>query len=212
MDLKNMENKQWIGNKIRLEPLELIHTEGLALAAEGNQELFRWTVVPQGVEAMTQYVQSAIEQRNAGTGLPFVIISNDDGAIKGSTRFWNIAYWPWPSQTSEFGRTAPDVCEIGHTWLTASAVKTGINTEVKFLMLKYAFQYWKVWRVNFTTDVRNQQSRRAIERLGAKFEGVIRAERMGADFTVRDSARFSILLSEWSEVEARLQNYMQSYN
>ncbi|RQO74388.1 N-acetyltransferase [Pedobacter sp. KBW06] len=205
-----MEN-EWIGNKIRLEPLELIHVEGLSLAAAGNQKLFQWTAVPQGIEALAEYVKSALEQRDAGTGLPFVIIGNEDGAIKGSTRFWNMTYWPWPSDTPEFGRTAPDVCEIGHTWLTASSIKTGINTEIKFLMLKYAFEYWKVWRVNFTTDVRNLQSRAAIERLGAKFEGLIRAERMGADFTIRDSARFSILLSEWTEVKARLQRYMESY-
>nr|WP_068891966.1 GNAT family protein [Pedobacter panaciterrae] len=207
-----MNKKILMGSIVRLEPLELIHIEALTKAAAGNEQLFQWTVVPQGIEAMTKYVKLAIAQREAGTALPFVIISIQDSKIKGSTRFWNIAHWPWPSNNPESERTTPDVCEIGHTWLEASAIKTGINTEVKFLMLRYAFDYWKLWRVNFTTDVRNELSRAAIERLGAKFEGIIRAERMAADFSVRDSARFSIIAEEWKEVKLRLQSITQKHN
>lgn len=205
-----MENRVLIGNYLRLEPMELFHLEGLVKAAAGNERLFKWTTVPQGAEAMSAYIMTALEQRENGTAMPFVIVSNKDNNIKGSTRFWNIAYWLWPEHTRGYGRNTPDVCEIGHTWLTQSVIKTGINTEAKFLMLRHAFEYWKVWRVNFTTDVRNERSMAAIERLGARFEGVIRAERMGADFTIRDSARFSIILSEWSEIKHRLQEYLHS--
>jgi len=203
-----MENNTIVGKYLRLVPLELFHLEGLTRAAAGNEQLFKWTFVPQGMDAMTLYIKKALEQREMGTAMPFVIISSEDGLIKGSTRFWNMTYWPWPEHTCGYGRTGPDVCEIGHTWLTRSATRTGINTEAKFLMLKHAFERWKVWRVNFSTDVRNQRSRAAIERLGAKFEGIIRAERMGADFTIRDSARFSIICGEWPGVKERLQGYM----
>ncbi|MEJ2902520.1 GNAT family protein [Pedobacter panaciterrae] len=207
-----MENNILVGNYVRLEPLELFHLEGLTKAAAGNEQLFKWTVVPQEKNAMTRYIKTALEQRDRGTAMPFVIVGNEDGIIKGSTRFWNIAYWQWPEHTCGYGRIAPDVCEIGYTWLTGSATRTGINTEAKFLMLKYAFEHWKVWRVNFTTDVRNERSRAAIERLGAKFEGIIRAERMGADFTIRDSARFSIISDEWPDVKELLQGYMLMNN
>lgn len=148
-----MKRKVLIGRIVRLEPLEMHHIEALTLAAAGNEKLFRWTMVPQELEAMTSYVKLAIAERKAGTAVPFAIISKKDGHIIGATRFWNICHWPWPIGHPEFGRTAPDVCEIGHTWLTGSQVKKGINTEVKFLMLKHAFEDWKVWRVNFTTDV-----------------------------------------------------------
>jgi RimJ/RimL family protein N-acetyltransferase len=206
-----MENIIIVGNYVRLEPLELFHLEGLTKAAAGNEQLFKWTVVPQGKNAMTAYIKTAHEQRDRGTAMPFAIIDNEDGIIKGSTRFWNITYWSWPEHTQGYGRIGPDVCEIGHTWLTRSATKTGINTDAKFLMLKYAFEHWKVWRVNFTTDVRNARSRAAIERLGARFEGIIRAERMGADFTVRDSARFSIVLNEWKEIKEYLTTLLKQY-
>ena len=206
-----MENNTIVGNYVRLEPLELFHLEGLTKAAAGDEQLFKWTVVPRGKNAMTTYIKTALEQRDSRTAMPFAIISNEDGLIKGSTRFWNIAYWPWPEHTYGYGRIGPDVCEIGHTWLTRSATRTGVNTEAKFLMLKYAFEYWKVWRVNFITDVRNERSKAAIERLGATFEGIIRAERMGADFTIRDSARFSIISSEWEGVRERLMILLKQY-
>ena len=89
------------------------------------------------------------------------------------------------------GRANPDVCEIGYTWLTRSAIRTAANTEAKLLMLTHAFETWQVLRVCLHTDARNQRSRAAIERIGAKFEGILRAHRMAADFTPRD---FSALL------------------
>ena len=96
------------------------------------------------------------------------------------------------------------MAEIGHTWLAASAQRTGINTEAKFLMLRHAFEVWEVHVVRLRSDQRNARSRSAIERLGARFEGVRRADRPGADGTVRDSAFYSISVAEWPAVRDHL--------
>jgi RimJ/RimL family protein N-acetyltransferase len=94
--------------------------------------------------------------------------------------------------------------EIGYTWLAASAQRTRCNTEAKFLLLQHAFETWEVHRVTIRTDERNQRSRAAIARLGAHFEGIRRAEKPGADGSVRDSAMFSIIAAEWPAIRARL--------
>ena len=108
------------------------------------------------------------------------------------------------------GRSTPDACEIGYTWLAPSALRTAANTEAKLLMLTNAFEGWQVLRVCFHTDVRNLRSRAALERIGGKFEGILRSHRMAADFIARDSARFSILASEWPEVKQRLLDRLKS--
>jgi RimJ/RimL family protein N-acetyltransferase len=153
---------------------------------------------------MSVYVDTAISWREAATAEPFAIVRLSDGAVVGSTRFWNLERWAWPEGYPRHGRTAPDVCEIGHTWLTASAIRTPINTEAKLLMLTHAFETWEVLRVCFHTDSRNSRSRAAIERLGAKFEGILRAHRLAVDFEIRDSARLSIVAAEWPDVKVRL--------
>ncbi len=122
----------------------------------------------------------------------------------GSTRFWNIERWAWPEGHPSFVRSTPDACEIGYTWLAPSAIRTPANTEAKFLMMAHAFEVWKVLRVCFHTDLRNQRSRAALERIGGQFEGILRAHRMAADFIPRDSARYSILAAEWPVVKQRL--------
>jgi RimJ/RimL family protein N-acetyltransferase len=136
--------------------------------------------------------------------MPFATIRAEDGAVIGSTRFWNLERWSWPEGHKDYGRTMPDACEIGYTWLAASAIRTAANTEAKLLMLAHAFETWRVLRVCFHTDVRNERSRAALERIGGKFEGILRAHRMAADFIPRDSARFSILAAEWPDVKKRL--------
>ena len=94
--------------------------------------------------------------------------------------------------------------EIGSTWYAASAQRTGINSEAKLLQLTHAFEVWQVLRVTFKTDARNTVSRRAIERLGAQFEGVRRSHCPARDGTVRDSAYYSITASEWPAVRSRI--------
>lgn len=192
------------GEHVRIEPLDVRHIPGLAGAAAADRSLYEWSLVPQGVPEMTRYVETALSWRDSGTALPFAIVRQRDGEVIGSTRFWNIEHWAWPPEHPRQGREHPDACEIGYTWLAASAIRTGANTEAKLLMLTHAFEVWGVLRVCLHSDVRNERSRRAIERIGGKFEGVLRAHRMAADFTPRDSARYSILLGEWPEVKLRL--------
>ena len=124
--------------------------------------------------------------------------------VVGSTRFFDLDQWAWPQGHPRHGQREPDVCEIGYTWLTSSAIRTPVNTEAKLLMLTHAFESWQVLRVCLHTDMRNLRSRAAIERIGGRFEGVLRAHRMAADFTARDSARYSIVQAEWPEVKRRL--------
>ena len=98
----------------------------------------------------------------------------------------------------------PDVVDIGFTWLSGSAQRTPVNTEAKLLMMTHAFEVWQVHRVALQTDVRNKRSWSAIERIGGQLDGIMRADRPGSDDTVRTSARFSIVASEWPAVKAKL--------
>jgi RimJ/RimL family protein N-acetyltransferase len=192
------------GRHVRLEPLAHPHADGLAAASAADPALYQWSPVPQGKAEAVHYVETALAWRDAGSAVPFAIVRVEDGVVLGSTRFWNIEHWAWPLGHPSHDRTSPDACEIGYTWLGRDAIRTLVNTESKLLMLTYAFETWKVLRVCFHTDVRNQRSRRALERIGGQFEGILRAHRMAADFIPRDSARYSILAAEWPSVKERL--------
>ena len=196
------------GRHVRLEPLEQRHAEELAAATAADASLYQWSPVPLDKAGATEYVSTALAWRDAGTALPFVIVRAKDDAIIGSTRFWKMERWPWPPDHPLHGRIAPDVCEIGYTWLTASAIRSAANTEAKLLMLTYAFEHWRVLRVCFHTDVRNQRSRAALERIGGRYEGILRAHRMAADYIPRDSVRYSIIAEEWPNVKALLSSYL----
>jgi RimJ/RimL family protein N-acetyltransferase len=192
------------GAHVRLEPLDHRHVDGLAAAAAVDRSLYQWSPIPQGKIEATGYVDTAIAWRDAGSAVPFAIVRVQDNAIIGSTRFFNLERWAWPQGHAKYGRQVPDACEIGYTWLTSSAIRTAANTEAKLLMLTFAFETWQVLRVCFHTDVRNQRSRAALERIGGKFEGILRSHRMAADFIARDSARFSIVAAEWADVKQKL--------
>lgn len=198
------ESSVLTGKHIRLEPLAQHHIDGLISAAAADSSLYRWSPVPQGAVEAIRYVETALSWRDADTAVPFAIVNVNDGAIIGSTRFWNMERWAWPQAYARYGRGVPDACEIGYTWLTRSAIRTSANTEAKFLMLSHAFETWQVLRVCFHTDARNERSRAALERIGGKFEGILRAHRMAADFIPRDSMRFSIVAPEWPHVKTRL--------
>ncbi len=192
------------GDHVRLEPLQSHHVDGLVAAAAGDPSLYRWSPVPQARAEAEKYVATALAWEAAGTAVPFTVLRLADDRVIGSTRFWNLERWAWPESHPFHGRTSPDACEIGYTWYSPSAIRTVANTESKFLMLRYAFETWQVLRVCFHTDVRNERSRAALARIGAKFEGILRAHRMAADFIPRDSARFSIVASEWPSVKEDL--------
>jgi N-acetyltransferase len=193
------------GRHVRLEPLAHTHIPGLVAAAREDPELYRWSFIPQGVMDMAQYVDSALSWREAGTALPFATVRTEDDAVIGSTRFFDLERWAWPAGHSHARRDGVDACEIGYTWLSASAVRSAANTEAKLLMLGHAFEVWGAHRVCFHTDVRNDRSRAALERIGAQFEGVLRAHRLAADLTPRDSARYSLVAAEWPQVKEHLQ-------
>lgn len=192
------------GTHVRLEALNARHNDGLVAAAAADLSLYRWSVIPQGKDEVATYINTALAWRDAGTALPFAIVRVADDTVIGCTRFWNIERWAWPPGHPSHGRATPDACEIGYTWLTRSAIRTAANTEAKLLMLTHAFEEWRVVRVCFHADARNDRSRAALERLGAQFEGILRAHRLAADDTPRDSARYSILASEWPAVKLRL--------
>jgi N-acetyltransferase len=197
------------GNHVRLEPLERRHIPGLIAAAGQDLALYQWSAVPQGIAAMTQYVDAALAGREEGTALAFATVRVIDGVIIGSSRFFDIERWPWPAGHPHGKRGDPDGCEIGYTWLNAAAIRTAANTEAKLLMLTHAFEAWGVHRVCFHTDARNERSRAALARTGARFEGILRAHRLATDLQPRDSARFSIIAAEWPQLKRGLREKLK---
>ena len=197
------------GTLIRLEPLRLDHVEALAAASAADPSLcdssiYQWTVVPQGLEETASYVGTALDWRDAGTAIPFIVIRNRDNAVIGTTRYWNIERWLWLSGHERRGNPHPDVAEIGYTWYARAAIRTGANIEAKFLMLQHAFEVWKALRICLHTDSRNLRSQASMERIGFKREGILRAHKLATDSIPRDSVRFSMIAAEWPEAKQSL--------
>lgn len=195
------------GTHVRLEPLTLEHIEGLAAASALDPSLYRWSPVPQGVDAVRRYVEIALSMPGAS---PFATVRIEDNTVVGSTRFFDLDRFAWPAGHERAALTTPDVGEIGYTWLSASAVRTAANTEAKLLMLTHAFETWGMLRICLHTDARNDRSAAAIERIGALPEGILRAHRIAADHIARDSKRFSIIAAEWPAAKSRLQSLLAS--
>jgi RimJ/RimL family protein N-acetyltransferase len=191
------------GQTVTLRPLTAEDAGALAMAASESREHYSYTRVPDSVEDARRYIELALADRDAGRRLPFAILWQ--GRVVGSTSYLDVQRWRWPAGSPLQRTDDPDAVEIGSTWLAASAQRTRCNTEAKHLLLTQAFDVWRVHRVALKTDERNDRSRRAIERLGARFDGVRRADMPGQDGTVRNSAYYSIVRSEWPEVRARLQ-------
>ena len=181
-----------IGRIVRLQPLELEHVPALAQAG-CHEELWRWTPMQILTEAeMRSFVETALEWQAAGTALPFVTRAVRTGEVIGSTRFANVD-------------VANRRVEIGWTWVTPTWQRTGANVEAKYLMLRHAFEAWGSIRVEFKTDVLNQQSRRALAGIGAVEEGILRNHMVVWNGRLRDSVYFSMLPSEWPAVRERLE-------
>jgi RimJ/RimL family protein N-acetyltransferase len=195
------------GRFIRLEPLDRGHAAPLAASSATQPSLYEWSAVPQGESEVRRYIDTALAWAEAGTCVPFATRRRSDGAIVGSTRFFDVERWPWPEGTVPADRRY-DACEIGYTWLTRDALRTPINTEAKLLMLTHAFETWRVFRVCFHTDERNARSRAAIERIGGRFEGILRAHRLASDLQPRNSARYSIVAAEWPDVRRHLESLL----
>jgi RimJ/RimL family protein N-acetyltransferase/GNAT superfamily N-acetyltransferase len=206
-----------VGKLVRLEPLQHHHVAGLlaAVARGGSRtgwqsgaELYRWSAVPQDEAQVRQVVEAAVAARDCGTAVPFAVLRTADDTVIGSTRFFDFGYWAWPDTRA---RTGPDTCEIGYTWLSPAAIRTGANTEMKRLMLTHAFEVWQVSSVALHTDARNQRSRDAMQRIGLRYEGVLRAHRLGTDGKPRDSARFSVTAADWPAVRQHLDELDRRY-
>ena len=189
---------------ISLEPMTFAHEQPLiAAAADGDLWNTDVTIIPHA-EGMKDYIQYALDGLAQGTQLPFVIryagVSSasamSEDMIVGTTRFYEI----FPNDRK---------AAIGYTWLAKSAQRTPVNTEAKLLLLTHAFETWKLVRVELITDVRNEQSRAAILRLGAKQEGILRKHLILPSGRVRDSVVFSITEDEWPEVKAQLEKRLR---
>jgi RimJ/RimL family protein N-acetyltransferase len=197
---------------VSLEPLSTDHVEALLRAASGTRDSFLLTRVPATREDARAYVETALQEQARAVSVPFAtrdVRSGRPGVVVGSTRFMAIERWAWPAPRASLDRPAgcADAVEIGSTWLAPEAQRTAINTHAKLLMLTHAFEAWAVRRVMLKTDARNVRSRTAIERIGARFDGVLRAHMPGFDGAVRDTAYYSILASEWPAVKTLLQGF-----
>jgi len=191
------------GRHVRLEPLRLEHAPALLAAADESRGSFGWTLVPTDLDGMRAYVATALAEQARGESMPFAV-QDAAGAVVGSTRFMSIERWRWPGPPPEPAALGPDALEIGFTWYAARVQRTALNSEAKLLLCTQAFEGWRVRRVLWKTDARNERSRAAILRIGARFDGVLRAHRPGADGAVRDTAFFSMLGSEWPEAKLSL--------
>nr|WP_225934123.1 GNAT family protein [Pseudomonas azerbaijanoccidentalis] len=181
------------GERISLRPLQYADADALVhAAADGELWSLTVTVVPSPT-TVGSYLKKALDGRDAGTVLPFVIVLKDSGEVIGSTRLWKI---------DRLNRKL----EIGSSWISARWQKTFVNTEAKYLLLRHAFEMLNCVRVQFTTDENNLASRQAILRLGAQQEGIVRHERIMPDGRKRNSVRFSIIDEEWPQVRQALES------
>lgn len=194
------------GQMVRLEPLTLAHLPVLLELAQ--LEDYPLTSVPKSETGMRQYIQTALDEQARGNALPFATVDKPVDKVVGSTRFANFEYWNWGQGHPLARPGVPDAVEIGWTWLAPQAQRSGVNTEAKLLMLQHAFEVWQVRRLTLKTDSRNLRSRRAIERLGANFDGILRAHMPASDGGIRHSAMFSILAEEWPQVKERLESLL----
>ena len=183
-------------NGLRLEPLALAHEEGLAAAAaDGQLWRLRVTSVPEPQETRL-YIETALEMRAQGSRFAFAVIDEASERVLGSTSFHDIL-------------PAVRRMEIGYTWYARSVQRSHVNTTCKLLMLGHAFDQLGCHVVGWRTDHFNFASQRAIERLGAKKDGVIRGHALRRDGTIRDTVMYSLRSGEWPESRAQLLSLLE---
>jgi len=184
------------GQVIRLEPLSLDHIPDLFKAGR-DESIWKYMVYGSiGVmDDMRVWVEDLLNRQAQGTDLPFAVVLRETGIAIGATRYLDI-------------RPDDRALEIGGTWYGTAYQRTGVNTEAKYLMLRYAFERLGCVRVQLKTDMRNLRSQKAIERIGAVKEGVLRKHMILPDGYVRDSVIYSIIDTEWPSVKALLEEKM----
>ena len=183
-------------DRVRLEPLTLAHQEALVQAAsDGELWKLRFTSVPEPQHTRT-YIETALQGQTAGHRLAFAIVDTQQAKVVGSTSYHDIV--------PAIGRL-----EIGYTWLAKSAQRSAINTTAKLLLMQHAFETLGAALVGWRTDLINEVSQRAIERLGAHKDGVLRHHAQRRDGTVRDTVMYSLLADEWPAAKMRLLEKLQ---
>jgi RimJ/RimL family protein N-acetyltransferase len=182
-----------MGRVVRLEPISEAHVSDLAVAG-ADESIWRYMVYGAvgGEAPMRAWVRELLSRQALGTDLPFAVVHLESGRAIGSTRYLDI-------QRQHRG------LEIGGTWYGLAYQRTAVNTECKYLLLKHAFEGLGCIRVQLKTDLRNERSQRAIERIGAVREGVLRNHMLLPDGHFRHSVFYSIIASEWPAVKARLE-------
>ena len=186
-----MLNPPLNGSIVSLVPLRAEHAGGLWEAAQAP-EIWAWLAHLNVRERFDLWLQLTLEAAEAGREGPFTTRDSRNDKVVGSSRYLNV-------------RPADRVVEIGWTWLHPSAWRTGVNVEAKLLMMRHAFETLECVRVEFKTDARNERSRAALAALPARFEGILRNHMIVPDVGLRDSAYFSVIDSEWPNVEANLE-------
>jgi RimJ/RimL family protein N-acetyltransferase len=179
------------GANVTLAPLELRHCDDLIEAVRDGELFQLWYTSVPAPEIMQSLVQQRLEQQAAGVLLPFVAIDNATSKAAGMTNYLNVD-------------TANRRVEIGGTWYRKRLQRTSFNTEAKLLLLTHTFETLNCIAVEFRTHFFNHQSRRAIERLGAKLDGILRSHQVAPNGTLRDTCVYSIIASEWPAVKAHL--------
>lgn len=180
------------GRLVRLEPLSDAHVPALTMAGH-DESIWRYMLYGQiKTEAnMLAWVKELLARQDLGADLPFAVVHQETGRAIGSTRYLEIN----PADRS---------LEIGGTWYAIAYQGCGVNLECKFLLLRHAFETLDCIRVQLKTDLRNERSQRAIERLGAVKEGILRNHKITPDGYIRHSVYYSIIIEEWPAVKARL--------
>ncbi|HEX3172674.1 MAG TPA: GNAT family protein [Solirubrobacterales bacterium] len=193
-----MEPVKLRGDLVRIEPLRSEHAAGVLTAAD-SEDIFTWLPYPRpsDVNQARAWIEDALADRKANRRLPLAIFATDDGSAIGSTSYWDF----------DAGNAH---VEIGSTWISRSRWRTGCNAEAKLLLLTHAFETLELERVAFRTDIRNERSQRAIERLGAIKEGVHRHEMRRRDGSWRDSVHYAILRTEWPSAKGRLSKQLDT--
>jgi N-acetyltransferase len=188
-----------VGTHVRLEPLTEEHIPGLAQIGIG-QDFWNFMVYGDmnAEDDMRNWVQDMLRRAEKGGDLPFAVIHQESGRLAGATRFLNIV-------PHDYG------LEIGGTWYGAEFQRTAVNTEAKYLLLSHAFEILQAIRVQLKADSRNERSQKAMERIGAKREGILRNHMILPDGHIRHSVYYSIIDSEWLGVKANLEEMMSKY-
>jgi len=178
------------GKHVRLEPMGEVHVHGLTKAGAGEGSI--WEHMLYGDVDTEADMLAWVRDIHSRSDLPFAVVHLESGKVAGATRYLNIT----PEHRG---------LEIGGTWYGLEFQRTAVNTECKYLLLQYAFEKLGCIRVQFKTDMRNERSQRAIERIGAKKEGVLRNHMILPDGRYRDSIYFSIVDTEWPAVKKQLE-------